>query len=197
MNVYEKLNAVRTAFLSKEHKKSGKNTFANYQYFELADFLPETLQLFASHGLCGYFHVRDGMAFLDVLNTEKPEEKIVFSCPLGSASLKGCHEIQNIGACITYARRYLWGCVVELIENDALDATSGKDELPRKKEKSDYDDLENPEDWTDVFAAMGDASSVKELAGIFVPAFNKATGDAKKNLEKEYKRLKTILEIKQ
>lgn len=63
--------------------------------------------------------------------------------------------------------------------------------------KSNFDDLENPEDWRDVFTAMGDASSVKELAGIFVPAFNKATGDDKKNLEKEYKRLKTILEKKQ
>lgn len=197
MNVYEKLNAVRTAFLSKEHKKSGKNTFANYQYFELADFLPETLQLFASHGLCGYFHVRDGMVFLDVLNTEKPEEKIVFSCPLGSASLKGCHEIQNIGACITYARRYLWGCVVELIENDALDATSGKDELPRKKEKSDYDDLEDPDDWTDVYTAMGDASTLDELKAIFGPAWNKAKGKDKENIEKEYKRLKAILEKKQ
>ena len=44
---------------------------------------------------------------------------------------------------------------------------------------------------------MGDASNVKELAGVFVPAFNKATGDDKKNLEKEFRRLKSILEKKQ
>lgn len=198
MNVFEKLNAVRSEFLKSEHKKSGYNKFSDYRYFELADFLPEVLMLCAKNGLCGHFAAANGLATLEVVNIEQPEEKIVFSCPLGSANLKACHEVQNIGACITYARRYLWGCVVELIENDALDAITGKEEKsPIKKEKSDYDDLENPEDWRDVFTAMGDASSVKELAGIFVPAFNKATGDAKKNLEKEYKRLKAILEKKQ
>ena len=67
-----------------------------------------------------------------------------------------------------------------------------KPEKPEKQEKP-----EQQEDWTDVYTAMGDASNVKELAGVFVPAFNKATGDDKKNLEKEFRRLKSILEKKQ
>ena len=67
-----------------------------------------------------------------------------------------------------------------------------KPEKPEKQEKP-----EQQEDWTDVYTAMGDASNVKELAGVFVPAFNKATGDDKKNLEKEFRHLKSILEKKQ
>lgn len=63
------------------------------------------------------------------------------------------------------------------------------EEKPEKQEKPGQQ-----EDWTDVYTAMGDASNVKELAGVFVPAFNKATGDDKKNLEKEFHRLKSILE---
>lgn len=69
------------------------------------------------------------------------------------------------------------------------------EEKPEKQEKQEKP--EQLEDWTDVYTAMGDASNVKELAGVFVPAFNKATGDDKKNLEKEFRRLKSILEKKQ
>jgi hypothetical protein len=45
---------------------------------------------------------------------------------MGSASLKGCHEIQNIGACETYSTRYLWTAALCIVEHDALDATTGK-----------------------------------------------------------------------
>jgi hypothetical protein len=47
--------------------------------------------------------------------------------PMGSAALKGCHEVQNIGAVETYQRRYLWVAALEIVEHDALDATTGKD----------------------------------------------------------------------
>jgi hypothetical protein len=47
---------------------------------------------------------------------------------MGSAALKGCHEVQNIGAVETYQRRYLWVAALEIVEHDALDATTGKDQ---------------------------------------------------------------------
>ena len=47
--------------------------------------------------------------------------------PMGSAALKGCHEVQNIGAVETYQRRYLWVTAMEIVEHDALDASTGKD----------------------------------------------------------------------
>lgn len=178
MNVLEKLNTVRTEFAKSEHRKSGNNKYAGYEYFELKDFLPEVLTLFAKNGLCGIFSAANGVASLDVFNIEKPDEKIVFTCPLGSANLKACHEIQNIGACITYTRRYLWGLVVELIENDALDATTGK---------------ENPDDWTDVFVAMNDASTLEELQAIFGPAYKKAKGHDKTVIKGKYDKRKAEL----
>jgi len=45
---------------------------------------------------------------------------------MGSAALKGCHEVQNIGAVETYQRRYLWVAALEIVEHDALDKTTGK-----------------------------------------------------------------------
>lgn len=192
MNVFEKLNAVREEFLKTEHKKTGGKAAdkkAYFSYFELSDFLPEVLALFSKNKLYGHFSVIDRTANLEIINVESPEEKVVFSMPFGSAKLSNCHEIQNIGACITYARRYLWGCAVELTENDAIDGSTSRGETPQN-----FDDLEDQDDWTDVFTAMGDASSVDELKSIFGPAWTKATGKDKENIEKEYKRLRAILE---
>ena len=45
---------------------------------------------------------------------------------MSSAALKGCHEVQNLGAVQTYLRRYLWVAALEIVEHDALDATTGK-----------------------------------------------------------------------
>jgi hypothetical protein len=46
---------------------------------------------------------------------------------MGSAALKGCHEVQNVGAVETYQRRYLWVTAMEIVEHDVLDAVTGTD----------------------------------------------------------------------
>jgi hypothetical protein len=70
---------------------------------------------------------------------------------MGSANLKGCHEIQNIGACETYSTRYLWTAALCIVEHDALDATTGKSEpAPRVKFISDeqFAELQKLVDYT-------------------------------------------------
>jgi hypothetical protein len=44
---------------------------------------------------------------------------------MGSANLKGCHEVQNIVAVETYQRRYLYVTALAIVEHDALDAVTG------------------------------------------------------------------------
>jgi hypothetical protein len=44
---------------------------------------------------------------------------------MSSAALKGCHDVQNLGAVISYLRRYLWTNAFEIVEHDVLDATTG------------------------------------------------------------------------
>lgn len=128
MNVYEKLNAAREEFHSLELKKTGHNKFAGYYYFELGDFLIPAMRVFRKHGLCGTVSFPNGIAVMVVRNVEKPDEFILFESPMGSANLKGCHEVQNIGAVETYQRRYLWVAALEIVEHDALDATIGKED---------------------------------------------------------------------
>lgn len=125
MSVHKKLMQARIALQSKQLKKSGVNKFAGYDYFELGDFLPTIQQIFAEIGLCGTIKFEQ-QAELTIVDTDKPESSIVFSCPIAQASLKGCHEVQNLGASMTYIRRYLWVNALEIVEHDALDATTGK-----------------------------------------------------------------------
>jgi hypothetical protein len=125
MNIYQKLNAAREEFHTAKLKKSGHNKFANYYYFELGDFVIPALEIFKKHGLTSLISFGTEMAEMRIVNTEKTDEQIVITSPMSSAALKGCHEVQNLGAVQTYLRRYLWVAALEIVEHDALDATTG------------------------------------------------------------------------
>ncbi len=128
MNVYQKLQIARLALQGKELKKSGKNKFAGYEYFELQDFLPTVQNIFSDTGLTAVFSCDSESATLTVHNIEMPAEQIVFKAPMAAAELKGCHPVQNLGASISYLRRYLYVNALEIVEHDALDATTGNQE---------------------------------------------------------------------
>ena len=125
MEVYRKLLKARAILRSKVLKKTGYNKFANYAYFELIDFLHPTLEIFDEIGLIGIVSFTKDEASLCIVDVDGGGE-IVITSPFGSAALKGNHEIQNIGAVETYQRRYLWVAAMEIVEHDALDATTGR-----------------------------------------------------------------------
>jgi hypothetical protein len=45
--------------------------------------------------------------------------------------------VQNLGAVQTYIRRYLWVTAMEIVEHDALDATTGNDKPKQESFKSE------------------------------------------------------------
>jgi len=122
MSVFIKLNQARIKLQNTELTKSGHNKFAGYRYFELGDFLPTVQSIFADLGLCGIVSYGTEIASLTIVDTED-NSNIVITSPMGSAALKGCHEVQNIGAVETYQRRYLWVTAMEIVEHDALDSS--------------------------------------------------------------------------
>jgi hypothetical protein len=126
MNVYTKLNHARERFHSRQLKKSGHNKFVGYYYFELGDFVIPALEIFKDVGLTSVISFDSEYATMSIVNTDKPEEVIVISSPMSTAALKGCHDVQNLGAVQTYLRRYLWVAALEIVEHDALDATTGR-----------------------------------------------------------------------
>jgi len=123
-NVYMKLMAARLKLQNSKLEKSGHNKFAGYKYFELGDFLPTVQNIFNELGLCGVVSYTAELATLTITDGT---DSIVITSPMGSAALKGCHEVQNVGAVETYQRRYLWVTAMEIVEHDVLDATTGTD----------------------------------------------------------------------
>jgi hypothetical protein len=130
MSVYAKLNEARISLQNTELTKSGHNKFAGYRYFELGDFLPAVQDIFRNLNLCGVVSYTAEYATLTIVDIDD-KSQIVITSPMGSAALKGCHEVQNIGAVETYQRRYLWVTAMEIVEHDALDSS---EPLPAKPE---------------------------------------------------------------
>jgi hypothetical protein len=121
MSVHKKLMQARVKLLSVDMKKSGQNKFAGYSYFELGDFIPHVQTIFNELGLCGVVSFTHSHAELTITDVEDGTV-IVVSTPMAEANLKGAHPIQNLGAVLSYQRRYLWMAAMELVEGDAIDS---------------------------------------------------------------------------
>ena len=126
MSVHKKLMQARVKLQGTEMKKSGLNKFAGYSYFELGDFIPHIQNIFNNVGLCGVVSFDATHATLCITDTEDGSQ-IVVTSPMAEANLKGAHPIQNLGAVLSYQRRYLWMTAMEIVEHDILDASSGSD----------------------------------------------------------------------
>lgn len=129
-NIYEKLQDMRVELQQQNIKKSGKNKFAGYNYYELSDILPPINQLQAKYKTCSFVRFNRDEAVLTIVNSETPDEKIEFTSPMAELTLKGGQEIQNLGGVETYQRRYLYMAAWEIVENDYFDAIQGKEKQP-------------------------------------------------------------------
>ena len=134
MNVYEKLVEARVRFQSSNVKKSGQNKFAGYSYYELADILPVINSLSKELKFAVIVYFEDDTWKLDFVDTEKGD-KITFTFPHSTAQLKGCHEVQNVGAVNTYSKRYLYQNAFEIVEADALDSTMNPNDQPLPRQQ--------------------------------------------------------------
>lgn len=147
MNLYEKISEARIQFQQMNVKKTGKNTYAGYTYFTLDEILPAINVIAKAMKFVCIFDTTADTATLTIVDTEKPEDKVTFSCAYvrtikksvskdgkeeftdtQGASLKGCHPVQNEGATITYLKRYLYLNAFEISEGDVLDATMNPNE---------------------------------------------------------------------
>ena len=134
LNIYEKITNIKSDFLKANVKKSGKNKFANYTYYELADITPVLIELCKQYGIFTKFSYTKGEATLEIVNIENPNEREIYTSPMEELELKGCNKIQALGGCETYSRRYLYMSAFDIIENDMFDAV-----VSEEKEKQTTD----------------------------------------------------------
>lgn len=165
LTIYDKLNDCRLAFKNANVKKSGKNTYAGYDYFELDDILNALVPILASNRATTMVNFTPEGATLTFTDCET-KESIVFTSPMSTASLKGCHEVQNLGAVESYIKRYLYQNAFEIAEPDSLDRTMGNDDKqdskkPAQNQQKKAPAQESPEEKMNRFCAVVEKYAAK------------------------------------
>lgn len=137
MNIFQKIQKAKQLILEANLKKSGKNKFAGYTYYELSDLLPKIIQVCNELNLFTRVNFNDEFATLEIINIDKPDEKVEYTSPMKELVLKGANAIQALGGVQTYQRRYLYMSAFDIIENDMFDASPPIQEeqkyTPKKK----------------------------------------------------------------
>lgn len=134
-NIYEKIQFAKEEILKANLKKSWKNKFAGYDYFELSDFLPFIVQACNKLWLFTSVSFNETTATLKVVNCEKTDEVVEITSPMKELELKGCNQIQALWGVETYQRRYLYMSLFDIVENDMFDATTTEEKSEPKTVK--------------------------------------------------------------
>lgn len=140
-NLNESIIKIRVDLQNSKLKKSGKNKFAGFDYFELADFLPRLNELMLEEGINDNFRITNDLAILTLIKGEEKQEYtipfVIFDTPLTFKKDKNgnyvkdkngeyiqvpsMQDIQYLGALNTYYKRYLYLNAFGIVENDIVD----------------------------------------------------------------------------
>lgn len=143
-NLNESIINIRVKLQNAKLKKSGKNKFAGFEYFELADFLPKLNELMLEEEMNDRFYIKGDLAVLELIKGEEYNEYsmpfVLFETPLNwkenkvtgeVEQVKSMQDIQYLGALNTYYKRYLYlnafgitdGEVIDSMNNEELGST--------------------------------------------------------------------------
>lgn len=179
MNAYQKLQIARSKFLQAGVKKTGKNIHLEFMYFELQDIVPVAVAIFSEVGLLMVPTFGRDYAVARVYNVDDPDENpIAFEAPftqigpiVSNTGKVVTNEMQALGSSITYMRRYLWQLVLDIIEADSIDNTSGVGEntptpppTPKPTRKAPVTPEQRKEIKTELTSAPEGAASEEQVA---------------------------------
>lgn len=135
MSIYQKLAQARIDFLKADVKKTGINTQAEFDYFELKDIVPVATEILTRLGLIFIVSFPDGVP-TGTLFDFNSDKTIVFLSPKIEGELltikgnKIMMEIQGEGAKQTYHRRYLYMQMLDIVEQDSIDGAKENGSTP-------------------------------------------------------------------
>jgi len=153
----ESIIDIRVALQKKNLKKSGRNKFAGFDYFELADFLPTLNELMQKEKINDVFTIYDNEANLLLIKGEERQVYkmpfVIFDTPVNIKKddktgevreVKSMQDIQYLGALNTYYKRYLYLNAFGITDGDVIDSMDNNDLKAKKKEQkpdTNYRDL--------------------------------------------------------
>ncbi len=179
LNIYGRIQKTRAELVKKNLKKSGVNKYTQNTYYELGDFMPELTELMYQNGIASKFLLEEKQAKLWIINVDKPEKREIFYIPVAASEVKGATAIQNLGAQMTYLRRYLHMNAFEIAEGDTEDAQA-------QEEIKHLDTIHVDK--------INGAKNLKELATVSQALQAELGPDFRKALVAEYTRRKKEIE---
>lgn len=140
MNLNESIIKIRVELQNAKLKKSGKNKFAGFDYFELADFLPKLNELMLSEGLNDRFYIKDDLATLEIQKGDEINTYtmpfVMFETPTNRREdkttgevyeVKSMQDIQYLGALNTYYKRYLYLNAFGITDGEIIDSMNNEE----------------------------------------------------------------------
>ena len=147
ISLNESIIKIRVKLQSSNLKKSGKNDFARFEYFELADFLPKLNELMEEENINDIFTINENVAKLTLIKGEERQEYTLpfyrFETPLnfkkdkngnfmkdGNGNyleVKSMQDIQYLGALNTYYKRYLYLNAFGITDGEVIDRMNNED----------------------------------------------------------------------
>lgn len=140
MNLNESIIKIRVELQNAKLKKSGKNKFAGFDYFELADFLPKLNELMLNEGLNDRFYIKDDLATLEIQKNDEINTYtmpfVMFETPTNRREdkttgevyeVKSMQDIQYLGALNTYYKRYLYLNAFGITDGEIIDSMNNEE----------------------------------------------------------------------
>lgn len=141
-NLNESIIKIRVDLQNSKLKKSGKNKFAGFDYFELADFLPRLNELMLQEGINDRFYIKDDYATLELQKGEEINSYtmpfVMFEVPMNKGGIPSMQKIQYLGALNTYYKRYLYLNAFGITDGEIIDSMDNSN-----LEKSPIDELKD------------------------------------------------------
>jgi len=114
-------------------KKSGRNDYQKYEYFELSDFSNIADEYLLKHGLVyigpSWVRGEDGTMWVTARIYDLSGMQYIEFRVEEAKSEHSSNPIQNAGGTITYWKRYMKSLACDLIENDEVDAVDNGKEV--------------------------------------------------------------------
>ena len=139
MNLNEIIIKIRVELQNSKIKKSGKNKFAGFQYYELSDFLPKLNELMLENGVNDNFTIKNDLATLILIKGDERQEYsipfVMFDTPLSKSGKESMQPIQYLGALNTYYKRYCYLNAFGITDGEVIDSMDNSNNAPRKKQQ--------------------------------------------------------------
>ena len=144
MSVEQKILTLRKRIKELNLKATGYNSHAKYNYYQLSDFLPHTIDICSELGLYDEYSEDGEYKTLTIVDVEKPTDMRLYQIKkteippvlpnqptekVGSAMQKVGNNAQAVGSVDTYFMRYLYRNLLKLTEPDFTEIMAERNAL--------------------------------------------------------------------